>query len=174
MSQLVTPKSKFPEFEATLLSGGSFSLDDARPEKFLIIAVYRGLHCPKCKKQLQDLEGRVDDIRADGHAILAVSMDNEERARQAKTDWEIENLPMAYGLNIPDAKRMGLFLSDAISDKEPTHFSEPALFVLRPDGSLYAQIVQNTPFGRPDMGDLIAGLNYAFENDYPVRGTSVA
>ncbi|MGB6230517.1 MAG: redoxin domain-containing protein [Litorimonas sp.] len=174
MPTLITPKSRIPQFEVSLLGGATFSSEDLTPEHFQIIVVYRGVHCPKCRAQLKAIDPMVADIRADGHDIVALSMDSEDRAKRAETEWELEELPIGYGLSLNDAKELGLFISDAISDAEPAHFSEPAIFVLYNDGSLYAEIVQNTPFGRPDMDDLVKGLNYAVKNDYPVRGTSVA
>jgi peroxiredoxin len=168
------PKSKVPTIELPLVSGGTFNMAEASPENFQIIVAYRGLHCPKCKAQLKAIEPLVADIRADGHDIVAISMDTEERAQQAKTDWELEDLPIAHSLELLDAKSLGLFISDSISDKEPKIFSEPGVFVVRPDGTLYAEIVQNTPFGRPDMEEIVEGLNFVVKNDYPTRGTSVA
>lgn len=174
MPQLMTPKSKVPNFDVPLVDGGSFNMAEASPENFQIIVVYRGLHCPKCKAQLQEIEPLVADIRADGHDIVALSMDSEDRARKARDAWHLSDLPIAHSLELLDAKSLGLFISDAISDKEPSRFSEPGLFVVRPDGSLYAEFIQNTPFGRPNMSDVLTGLNFAVEQDYPTRGTSVA
>jgi len=174
MTTLMTPKSELPNIEVPLVSGGKFTLAEASPENFQIIVAYRGIHCPKCRVQLQEIDKLVADIRADGHDVVAVSMDSEEKAKQAKTDWEIKELPIAHSLELLDAKSLGLFISDSISDKEPHIFSEPGVFVVHSDGTLYAEIVQNTPFGRPDMQSLIDGLNYAVKNDYPTRGTSVA
>ncbi|MGJ8559312.1 MAG: peroxiredoxin-like family protein [Litorimonas sp.] len=174
MPTLMTPKSRIPTIEVPLVSGGLFNMAEASPENFQIIVAYRGLHCPKCKAQLQAIEPLVADIRADGHDIVAVSMDSEERAQQAKEDWGLNDLPVAHSLELLDAKSLGLFISDSISDKEPHIFSEPGVFVVRPDGTLYAEVIQNTPFGRPDMEDLVNGLNYVVKNDYPTRGTSVA
>ena len=173
MTNLLNPKSRIPSISVPLVGGGNFAMAEASPENFQIIVAYRGVHCPKCKKQLQEIEPMVADIRADGHDIVAISMDSEERAKRAVDEWELSELPVGYGLELMDAKSMGLFISDAISDKEPALFSEPGVFVVSADGTLYAQIVQNTPFGRPDMADLLAGLNFAVKNDYPVRGTSV-
>lgn len=174
MTNLISPKSEVPNIEVPLVSGGTFNMAIASPENFQIIVAYRGVHCPKCKAQLKAIDPLVADIRADGHDIVAVSMDTEEKAKQAQEEWEINELPIAHSLELLDAKSLGLFISDSISDKEPNIFSEPGIFVVRSDGTLYAEIIQNTPFGRPDMQGLIDGLNYAVKNDYPTRGTSVA
>lgn len=174
MPTLMTPKSKVPNIELPLVSGGTFNMAEASPEKFQIIVAYRGYHCPKCEMQLKALDKKVESFRADGHEIVAISMDSEERAKKALKEWGIEDLPIAHSLELMDAKTLGLFISDSISDKEPHLFSEPGVFVVRPDGTLYSEHIQNTPFGRPDIGDLVEGLNFAAENDYPTRGTSTA
>lgn len=174
MTNLMTPKSRIPDVDVPLIDGGTYQMAEASPENFQITIVYRGVHCPKCRQQLQAADEMVADIRADGHDIVAVSMDTEEKAKRARDDWGIKELPIAHSLELLDAKSLGLFISSAISDAEPHLFAEPAVFVTRSDGSLYAEIVQNTPFGRPDIADLVKGLNYAVKNDYPARGTSVA
>jgi peroxiredoxin len=174
MPTLITPKSRIPDVEVPLVGGGTFNMAEASPDNFQIIVVYRGVHCPKCKAQLEAIEPMVADIRADGHDIVAVSMDSEERAQKARDEWAVDELPIAHSLELLDAKSLGLFISSAISDAEPSLFAEPGIFVVRPDGTLYAEIVQNTPFGRPDMADLVKGLNFVVKNDYPTRGTSVA
>jgi peroxiredoxin len=174
MPNLITPRSRIPNIEVPLVEGGTFNMSEASPENFQIIIAYRGYHCPKCKLQLEALAPMVADLRADGHDVVAVSMDSEERAKKVKDEWDVDDLPIAHSLELLDAKSLGLFISNAISENEPQIFSEPGIFVVRPDGTLYAEIIQNTPFGRPDLADLVDGLNYAVKNDYPERGTSVA
>jgi len=174
MPQLLNPKSRLPTLDVPLVEGGRFVLADSKPEYFQIVVIYRGVHCPKCKKQLQEIDAKVADIRADGMDVVAISMDDEARAKKAVKEWKIENLPIGYDLSLLSAKELGLFLSDSISDSEPKIFAEPGLFVVKPDGSLYAEYIQNTPFGRPDLDELLSGMKYAAENNYPTRGTSVA
>lgn len=173
MTQLINPKSKVPALTVPTVGGGSFSIFEATPENFQIIVAYRGKHCPKCKAQLQDIDPMVDDLKSRGFDVVAISMDSEERANDTVKEWDLKNLTVGYDLSLLTAKAYGLFISDAISDKEPKLFSEPGVFVVKPDGTLYAEFVQNTPFSRPDMKELASGLEYAVKNDYPVRGTSL-
>lgn len=174
MAQLLNPQSKVPALDVPLVGGGKFSVFEASPEKFQILVFYRGKHCPKCQAQLKEIDPMVEDLKSNGFEIVALSMDGKDRAEGAVKDWGLKNLSVGYDLSLLTAKAYGLFISDAISDKEPAHFSEPGVFVIRPDGSLYAEFVQNTPFSRPDIKQLSEGLEFAFKNDYPVRGTSVA
>lgn len=175
MPELINPQSRVPDMDLPLIQGGRFDIHEMTPETFTLVIAYRGLHCPKCKDQLQRIDPKVEDLKSRGYEIVAVSMDNEERARKTQSDWEIENLPIAYNMGLLMAKSWGLFISDQREgSEEPKLFSEPGLFVVKPDGSLYAQYIQNTPFGRPPLDDVISGLEFVVEHDYPTRGTSVA
>lgn len=98
-------------------------------------------------------------------------MDTEKRAKKAGEEWNIPNLPVAYNLSQEQAKSYGLYLSKAISDKEPEVFSEPGMFLIKPDGTLYFSSVQNAPFTRPAMSDLINAIDFIKKEDYPARGT---
>jgi len=149
--------------------------DNPSPEKFTIIIAYRGLHCPKCKEQLKNIDPMIPDLKSKGYNLVAVSMDGEDRAKKAVEEWGLKNISVAYDMGLLKAKEWGLFVSDKREgSEEPARFSEPGLFVVKPDGSLYAEYIQNTPFGRPPMDDIISGLEYVVEHKYPVRGTSVA
>jgi len=176
MPELINPESQVPELDLPLVGGGTFDLHErSAPEKFTIVAAYRGLHCPKCKAQLQAIEPMVAELKVKGFDVVAVSMDDEERASKAAEEWGLKELPVAYDMGLLKAKEWGLFISDQREgSEEPVLFSEPGLFVVKPDGSLYAEYVQNTPFGRPPLDDIISGLEFVVKNDYPVRGTSVA
>jgi hypothetical protein len=58
----------------------------------------------------------------------------------------------------------------SIGFDEPALFSEPGLFVIRPDGTLYFGAVQTMPFARPAFGDILKALDFVIANDYPARG----
>ena len=175
MPMFITPQSQMPDLDLEIVGGGNFNVTDAQAEKFQIMVFYRGLHCPKCKTQLQEIDAQYDDLISKGYQLVAISMDTQERAEATKAEWDIKSLPIAYGLPLLTAKAYGLFISDGRPDtKEPPIFSEPGLFVVKGDGTLYAMYIQNTPFGRPPINDVISGLEFVAKNNYPTRGTSTA
>jgi hypothetical protein len=94
-----------------------------------------------------------------------------ERAEQAKSDWGLAQLDLAHDLPEQTARDYGLYISGAISDKEPERFSEPGLFLVNPDGTLYFAAVQSMPFTRPPLDELLMGISYARSHGYPARGT---
>jgi peroxiredoxin len=181
MSLLQTNKQA-PAFSHSTSGGSVFTLADQKPDKFTIVIVYRGLHCPLCKMFIKEVEAYYQKSISQGYNIVAISMDPKEKADQfakevaASMDQgderDVLELPIAYGLTEEEASQWGLYLSSKIEGSgEPAVFTEPGLFVIRPDNTVFMAQVQSAPFTRPSISQLIGGLNYGFENNYPARGT---
>lgn len=167
----ILPGQKVPQLKVALTGGGSYELGVEHPEAFSLVVFYRGRHCPICKAYLEDLTGRLAAFAELGVAVVAVSMDPRERAMKTAEEWQVDGLRVGYNLTAEDARDWGLFVSEAAKDSEPPYFTEPALFLVRPDGTLFSQHVQNVPFARPQWDDLLSGIKFILENDYPLRGT---
>jgi peroxiredoxin len=136
-----------------------------------MIVFYRGLHCPVCKGYLRQLERMLDDFAAVGvTSVVAVSGDSAERARQSVQEWGLNRLAVGYGQTVESMREWGLFVSKAIKEDEPEEFGEPGLFLIRPDGTVFAEILNSMPFGRSRFEDLVISLKWIAENDYPARG----
>ena len=54
--------------------------------------------------------------------------------------------------------------------EEPALFSEPDVFIVRPDGTLCYGAVQTMPFARPRFDELPAALDFALARNHPARG----
>lgn len=165
-----TPERRSPNLKVPLLSGGEWDLALQNPEKFTLIVFYRGLHCPLCKKYLQQLEELRAEFNAIGVEVIAISMDPQARARTARMQWELGDLPIGYDLSTEAAKAWGLYLSRAIKEAEPDLFSEPGLFLVRPDQTVYYAAINSNPWGRPYLPTFVKGVQYITENNYPARG----
>jgi len=160
-----------PSLDLPLINDARYKLEEQEPENFSLLIFYRGLHCPVCKKQLSEIQDHLDDFIERGVNLCAVSMDNEERAKKAGNEWDVTSLPIAYDLTEDKAREFGLYISESISDNEPTIFSEPGMFLIDKDNKLYFSSVQSMPFARPGTKDILNGIDYIMENDYPPRGT---
>ena len=88
------------------------------------------------------------------------------------------SLTIGYGLDLGGARDWGLFISSgrgktSVGVEEPERFSEPGLFVVRPDATLYASSINTMPFARPNFGELVKSLEFIIAKDYPARGEVV-
>lgn len=177
MTDLVTlfPRQTVPPLAVDLADGGSFDLTKEKPTNFTLVVFYRGLHCPICKGQLKELDSRLDEFAKRGVAVVAVSSDSRERAMTAKEAWGLTRLRVGYGLDLASARLWGLFVSTgrgttSAGAEEPARFSEPALYLIRPDGSLYFGAAQTMPFARPHFADIVAAIDFVLKTNYPARG----
>lgn len=169
---MLTPGQPVPALDLPLTIGARYDLAKQHPDNFTLLVFYRGLHCPVCRGQLKDLGSKLDQFTEAGVNVVAVSMDNEDRAMQVDEKWDTGDVPLAYGLSEEDARTWGLFISEGREGTdEPGTFSEPGMFLVRPDGTLYFTATQNAPFTRPPLDELLQGIDYIVKNDYPVRGT---
>lgn len=168
---MLKPREEVPELTLKLINGESWSTEKAGEADFMTLLVfYRGYHCPVCKSyipQLDKLQGKFEDL---GVRVVAASSDSKERAEKTYKEWGLSQLKLAYGLSIADARRWGLSISHGIKEEEPEVFSEPGLFLIKPDKSLYAFSVQSMAFSRPNLEELLQGLQFIKKNDYPARG----
>lgn len=167
----ILPAQKAPQLKVALTDGGNYDLSAETPKSFSLVVFYRGLHCPLCKGYIEELAGRLDSLADLGVGVVAVSMDARERATKTTQDWNLGALRLGFNLTAEDARNWGLFVSEAVKDSEPPYFTEPALFLVRSDGTIYSQHVQNVPFARPRWDDYISSIEFVLKKDYPVRGT---
>ena len=79
-------------------------------------------------------------------------------------------VPFAYGLEIDAARNWGLYISRAIREGEPQLSIEPAIFLVRPNRTLYAASIQTMPFARPQFSEILGAVDYITKNNYPARG----
>lgn len=164
------PTEKAPNLKINLVNNTQWSLEDQHPENFTMVLFYRGKHCPVCKTQLKELEKNIDDFSERGVKVVAVSVNTEEIAKETYKEWELEKLPLGYGLSIEEGRKWGLFVSNSISDKEPEQFVEPGIFLLDKERKVYWESIQSMPFGRPAFEDVLNGIDYILKADYPARG----
>ena len=171
---VLKPRQPVPELSVSTLQG-PWSLSEQDPENFTMVVFYRGLHCPICSKYLAELNKLVDDFAEVGVSVLAVSSDSEDRAQQAREGWGLDKINLGYGLSVDQARDWGLHRSagrgkTSIGIEEPAEFSEPGLYLVRPDNSLYWGQVSTMPFARPHFREILGALGFALANDYPARG----
>jgi len=171
----LTPRKPVPSLEVETLDGTTWSLAAAKPGNFTMIVFYRGLHCPICATYMRDLDRKIADFAAKGVEVIAISTDDGERARATPEKWGFENITIGYGISIENARAWGLYISSSRGKtsagiEEPPLFNEPGIFLVRPDGTLYAALVGSMPFARPHFSEILKAIEFILEKDYPGRG----
>jgi peroxiredoxin len=167
---MLKPCQTAPELIVETIGSGTWRLSDQAPSNFTLIVFYRGVHCPFCRTQLQELKAKQGDFRARGVEVIAISGNSYGQAQQAEREWELEGLTVGYGQSVESMREWGLYISRGIKADQPELFSEPGLFLIRPDRTLYYVAVQSMPFARPSLQDLLSGIDFVLKNDYPARG----
>ncbi len=172
---VLIPRQPVPALTLRLLDGATCELGVSPAPTFDMLVFYRGLHCPLCAKYLLELERLHDDFVKRGVMPLAISSDTAERAQAMAGKVNAQKLKFAYGLSLAAARQWGLTISasrgmTSIGIEEPPLFSEPGLFLIRPDRTLYWGSTQTMPFARPHFDEILAALDFVARNDYPARG----
>lgn len=165
-----TPKHDAPNLKLKLLGGKEWNLQEQNPSSFTMIVFYRGLHCPICKKYLQQLQELSPDFKVRGVDIIAVSMDSEKRARLSRQKWEIPNLTLGYELDENTVRDWSLYLSAGVKEGEPDVFSEPGLFLIDKNDQVYYSAINSNPWGRPYLPSFVKAVDYIVSANYPARG----
>ena len=177
MNKLI-PRQPVPSLTIQTLSGRQWKIDAQHPQHFTMIVFYRGLHCPVCRSYISELNRLVDEFNQRGVEVIAISSDTQARARETAENWRLDKLEIGFELDFKTAYQWGLFVSSSrgktsIGIEEPARFSEPGIFLVRPDGTLYWSAVQTMPFARPHFKEILTALDFVFKNDYPARGEVV-
>ncbi len=161
--------ARFPALTVANVAGGH--IDIASMSGWRMLAVYRGKHCPLCKKYFKTLNALYNDMKAEGVSVVAVSADPIEKA-EADVAGEGWLFPVGYGLTTDQMHQLGLYISEPRSALETDRpFAEPGLFVINPEGKVQIVDISNAPFARPDLGNILGGIKIIKEKNYPIRGT---
>lgn len=161
----VIPGDTMPAIDARLASGGRWALAQEKPEKLSLLAFYRGIFCPICRVWLSDLDRLVPQFTKRGVSVIALSCDRKDGAEKALQDWGLKNLRVGYKLDVEDARKAGLYISEgrglnpATGQKEPMLFAEPALLLVNPEGELYAAWIQSTPYARVHIAEILTAVD---------------
>jgi hypothetical protein len=101
-------------------------------------------------------------------------MDNQSKAEAMAKKIPAQQLRIGYDFPLVMARTWGLYLSKAMREAEPGVFSEPGLYLVKPDQTLFYLSVQNMPFARPQLRDILGAVNFAVKTGFPARGDYLA
>lgn len=172
---MLNPRQPVPALQLPTLDHGTYDLAAEAPARMSLVCFYRGLHCPVCANYLKELERLTPAFAERGVTTIAISSDGQERARQMAAKVGAQSLRVGYGLGLDVARQWGLYLStsrgkSSLGIEEPAIFSEPGVFLVQPDLTLYWLSVQSMPFVRPNFTEMLQALDFVIQHDYPARG----
>ena len=160
-----------PQMKLAKLGGGTAEIGGKR-DKWQLVVVYRGRHCPICKRYLTSLNGLVEGFHDLNTEVIAVSADPKEKAEADKKDLDL-GFEVAYDLSLDQMRALGLYISNPRSPQETDRpFSEPGIFIVNPEGQAQVIDISNAPFARPDLNGILNGLKITQERGYSARGTA--
>lgn len=173
---MLIPRTKVPNLIFPTLAHGEFDLSKHAESKFNLIVCYRGLHCPLCTNYLTELSNLSAEFKKRDVSITILSSDSKDRTEQMARKINVNSeIVFGYDLKLSDAKKWGLYISEgrgttSIGIEEPAKFSEPGVFIIKADQTLYYGNTQTMPFARPLFKDLLGAVDFAIAKDYPARG----
>ncbi|MBX2867843.1 MAG: redoxin domain-containing protein, partial [Acidiferrobacterales bacterium] len=113
-----------PTFSVQDLEGNSIEVGNPTG-KWMLLVIYRGKHCGRCKMYLNNLETMQAEWSEAGFDILVASADPATKVQQDLTEFGW-TFPIACELQESDMHRLGLYVSDPLTpDETDRRFAEP-------------------------------------------------
>jgi peroxiredoxin len=165
----IKPADKFPDIEFNLVGGETRKIQDWA-DKWVMLIVYRGNHCPRCKNYVAKLQTLAPAYAERGVELLLASMDPENIAQRTieENSW---TLPVAHSLTEAESRLLSLYVTDHEAGYELTgRYAEPGLFLVNPDGTVQSMERSNSPSIRPDLEVVLDGIIGTQERNLPIRG----
>ncbi len=162
--------AEFPALSLPKVGGGEIKLGGSGAWQMLV--VYRGKHCPVCRRYLKVLGELLDGYKAAGVQVAVASGDPKEKAEieVVEENWRF---PVGYDLSVDQMRKLGLYISNPRSPQETDRpFPEPGLFLINPEGRAQIIDISNAPWSRPDLANILGGVKMIQERNYPIRGTA--
>jgi peroxiredoxin len=147
MEMIAAPKpaagAQMPVVRTAKVGGGGLTIGSS--DGWQMLVVYRGRHCPLCRRYLAELNRLLDEYHSIGMEVVVVSADPQEKAERQATE-EAWRFPVGYDLTINQMRLLGLYISEPRSKAETDRaFAEPGLFIVNPKGQLQIIDVSNAP-----------------------------
>jgi peroxiredoxin len=141
---------KLPPITLRLIDGGTLSLPDDLPDRYLALLFYRGTWCPYCRRQLQSYQEQLEELGSLGVTVLAASSDPLEPVQEM-----VQNLgltfPVAYGVTDADVADFEPWFGD---DNHGHYIQPMELLVLR-GGTIFGAMYASGPVGRMGVDEVL-------------------
>jgi peroxiredoxin len=167
------PGDKAPDFTLPSVHGGELTLSNALREGPLVLSFYRGSWCPFCNLELNALQQHIDDIRACGARLIAVSPELPDNSLT-----HVEKLALSFDvlsdLHNKVAANYGLIMDvhetlrplylewgfdlPAINQDDSWQLPVPATYIIDRDGTIRAAYVDKNYTTRMEPEEILDAL----------------
>lgn len=143
------PGERAPAFSLPAVNrDGPVSLDDYRGKRSVLVALFRGLHCPFCRRQIARLSATRQALAEEGVDTVAVVNTPLERARQY-FQYRPTPLVLAADPDVRTHQAFGLWeVSVLPDDTDPLQLKWPYTTSI-------AHFVQQTTRSRPEVSEAL-------------------
>lgn len=164
---------KAPDFTLPSVRGGELALADALEEGPVVLSFYRGSWCPFCNLELNALQQRMDDIKACGARLIAVSPERPDsslsHAEKLNLSFDVlsdlhNKIAMQYGLvmNVHETLQplyleWGLDLPAANQD-DSWQLPVPATYIIDQDRTVRAANIDKNYTSRMEPEEILDTL----------------
>ena len=142
MVEMLKQGDHFPSVTLKLLDGGTITIPDEMPGRYVLLLFYRGHWSPYCGRQLAAYEEHKAELEALGATIYAISVDDPEQAREIR-DKNGVTFAVAHGATREDGDSIGAWWSE---DRDG--YIQPAEFLLGRGGTVLGAMYASGPIGR--------------------------
>lgn len=166
MISRVKPGQQFPIASLNLLDNSVVTLSSWMADaSALLVIAYRGVQCSFCRKQLSEFDRGIEEVLNRNVNVIAVSVDTLDRARQMHDELALENLQLAHSLDLDVARRCGLYISEKRKESEMPMFTEPGIFLVRPDETLANAWISTYAFPRVPFEGILDAIDHVLSTD---------
>jgi len=88
---------KLPQITLNLIDGGSLTLPEEMPTRYVALLFYRGNWWPYCRRQLASYEAKKDELAELEVSVIAVTSDDRESTVKMAEEWGL-TMPIAYSV----------------------------------------------------------------------------
>ncbi len=99
--------AKMPAFTLKSADGKIVSSNDLLKEGNLVLVFYRGAWCPFCNLYLKNLQKNLDEIKANGGVLTAISVENPDTSMAVSKKNEL-NFSVLSDPNLDTARKFGI------------------------------------------------------------------
>jgi len=144
-NRVLQPGDLAPEFKLPAVNlEGVVSLADYRAKGSVLVALFRGLHCPFCRRQIASLAATRDRLALEGTEVLAVVNTPAERARQY-FQYRPTSIVLAADPDVQTHRAFGLREAEVLpddTDPRDVHW---------PDSVTFAQLLATSVTGYGEL-----------------------